>query len=190
MQTEEIRSCLWRFFRREGRLPSYSEICRLFGFASKNAASRLVDRLVEEGMIEKTEMGKLIPKQLSVPLRVLGTVAAGIPHDAEEQHFDTLSLDNFLVDDPFETFLLRVTGDSMIDEGIKPGDLVVIDRKRKAHHGDVVLAQIDGAWTLKYFEKNGNEVRLVAANTKYAPLYPKEELILGGVVNGVVRKYN
>ncbi len=189
MQTEEIRSCLWRFFRREGRLPSYSEICKLFGFASKNAASRLVDKLVDEGMIEKTMQGKLIPKQLSVPLRVLGSVAAGLPIDAEESHFDTLSLDNYLVDDPFETFLLRVTGDSMIDEGIKPGDLVVVDRHRKAKNGDVVLAQIDGAWTLKYFEKDGEEVRLIAANAKYPPLIPREELILGGVINGVVRKY-
>lgn len=189
LTTDDARERLWRFFRREGRLPSYGEMCHVFNYASKNAAFRLVKKLIDQGIVEKGSAGKLIPKNLSIPAKILGTVQAGLPTSAEEVLVDTLSLDAYLISKPEETFLLRVTGDSMIDEGIKPGDLVIIERGRKAKHGDVVLAQIDGEWTLKFLEKQKGQVRLIAGNARYAPLVPLRELILGGVITGVVRRY-
>jgi len=189
MDIELAREVLWRFFRREGRLPSYGEMCPLFGYSSKNAAFRFTKKLIDEGLIEKSTSGKLIPKKLSTPLRLLGSVQAGFPSPAEEELIDTLTLDEYMVPNPAATFLLRVTGDSMIDEGIKPGDLVLIDRGCTAKSGDIVLAQLDGEWTLKYLEKKSGKVRLIAANAKYPPFEPKQELSLGGVVVGVLRRY-
>ena len=185
---EEIRQRLWRFFRREGRLPSYQEMCFLFGYASKNAAFKLTKKLIEEGLLEKGSQGHLVPKRLSIPLNVLGAVQAGFPTPAEEGLLDTFSLDDYLIQNPEATFLLRVTGDSMIDEGIHPGDLVIVDRSVIAKHGDVVLAQIDGEWTLKFLEKKRGQVCLIAANKNYPPLIPEQELVLGGVIRGVVRR--
>lgn len=189
-ELEPSREILWRFFRREGRLPSYGEMCPLFGYASKNAAFKLVQKMVDAGLVEKTTQGKLVPKKLSTPLKLLGTVQAGFPSPAEEELVDTLSLDDYLIKNPQASFLVRVTGDSMIDEGIKPDDLVIVERGPTPKSGQIVLAQIDGEWTLKYFEKRGTVVRLIAGNKKYPPLCPKNELSIGGIIRGVVRRYS
>ncbi len=77
----------------------------------------------------------------------------------------------------------------MIDAGIMPNDLVIVDRKKQPKSGDVVIAQVDGEWTMKYFEKKGSKVILRAANKKYPPISPKEELVIAGVVIANVRKY-
>jgi len=177
------------FFQEEGRMPSYSEICDLFDYKSKNAAFRLVKKLIEVGILAKSSGGKLIPQNLLQGLRVLGTVQAGFPSPAEEQILDTLSLDDYLVNKPEASFLLRVSGDSMIDEGIKPDDLVVVERGRRPKLGNIVLAQIDNEWTLKYYSKKNGKLCLLPGNKNYPTLYPKTELKVGGVVTSVVRKY-
>lgn len=189
MDIELARNVLWRFFRREGRLPSYGEMCPLFGYSSKNASFRLTKKLIDAGFIEKSSTGRLIPKQLSMPLKILGSVQAGFPSPAEEELLDTLTLDDYMISNPQATFLLKVSGDSMIDEGIKPGDLVLIDKSRRAKNGHIVLAEIDGEWTLKFLEKRGQKVRLIAANNKYPPFEPRQELVIAGVVVGVIRRY-
>ena len=122
-------------------------------------------------------------------IRLLGTVQAGFPSPAEEELIDTLSLDEFLIKNPQASYLVKVTGDSMIDAGIMPDDLVIVDRGRQPRHGDIVIAEVDGAWTMKYYEKRGSKVLLRAANKKYLPIEPKAELVIGGVVVANVRKY-
>jgi SOS regulatory protein LexA len=186
---ERAREVVWRFFRREGRLPSYSEMSVLFAYSSKSAAFKLAKKLIQAGILEKGAQGKLIPKKLSVPLRLLGAVKAGFPSHAEEELLDTLSLDDYLVKNPQASFLLKVSGDSMIEEGILPGDLVVIERGPKPKNGQVVLAQMDGEWTLKFYEKKGEKVRLIAGNKKYPALIPRQELYIAGVLRAVVRRY-
>lgn len=195
-------------------MPSYSEICEFMDYQSKNAAFRLVQKMIDEGVLTKSLKGKIVPGDdfpeslddddaphpaqrmapVSPPayapgLKWLGTVQAGFPSPAEEELLDTVSLDEFLVRNKNASFLLRVTGDSMIDEGIRDGDLVVIERGRTPKNGDVVLAQIDGEWTLKYYEKKNNRVRLVPGNKKYPVLEPREELKIPGVLASVMRKY-
>ena len=86
-------------------------------------------------------------------------------------------------------YLWRVSGDSMVGEGIRSEDLVILDKKREPKNGDIVAAFIDNEWTLKYFKKEGKKVALEAANPKYKPLVPRESLTLGGVVVSVIRKY-
>lgn len=78
----------------------------------------------------------------------------------------------------------------MTGAGIMEGDMVVVEKGREPHNGDIVVAEVDGDWTLKHFRRRGKEVFLEAANPKYPPIAPRSELRLGGVVTAVVRKYN
>jgi SOS-response transcriptional repressor LexA len=101
-----------------------------------------------------------------------------------------MSIDEYLISRPDTSFLLKVSGDSMTGEGIMEGDLVVVEKGRQPRNGDVVIAEVDGEWTMKYFRKQGRQVILEAANPKYPIIRPKSELRLGGVVTAVVRKYH
>ena len=185
-----IVSKLKQFHHKQKRLPSYSELQTLLGYRSKGGVSVLIPHLLKRGIIKKDSAGRLIPTSfLEGGLKVLGSVAAGFPSPAEEELVDTLSLDEYLIRNPQASYLVKVSGDSMIDAGIMPGDLVIVERGREAKHGDVVVAQVDGQWTMKYFEKVQGKVVLRAANKKYPPIQPKNELIIGGVVIANVRKY-
>jgi repressor LexA len=77
----------------------------------------------------------------------------------------------------------------MIEEGIKEGDLVVVERRNDAKDGDIVIAEIDGGFTMKYFKKKGNSVYLLPANKNYKPIYPENDMRISAVVKGVIRKY-
>ncbi len=121
--------------------------------------------------------------------RLIGAVEAGFPSPAEEELVDTLSLDDLLITNREASFLLKVTGDSMTGAGIMPGDLVIVHRGRAPKSGDIVIAEVDGQWTMKYFRKRGENVMLVPANPRYQSIRPKSELKVAGVVTAVVRKY-
>ena len=177
------------FYRVKGRMPSFSEIGELTGLRSKNAVSKLVDKLDRLKVIGKDEKGRLIPRSLAAPVKILGSVEAGFPSPAEEELADTLSLDDLLIENPDATFLLRVSGDSMSEAGILPGDMVIVDRGQTPKSGDIVIAEVDGQWTMKYLRKRGESITLIPANPKYKPIRPKNELKIAGVVTAVVRKY-
>lgn len=178
-----------KFHRENGRMPSYAEIGDLLGFSSKNAVFRLVEKLEGLNIISRDKTGKLIPKLLGKSVRVLGTVEAGFPSPAEEELVDNISLDDLLIQDRKATFLLKVSGDSMTGAGIMQGDMVIVDKGQKPKSGDIVIAEVDGEWTMKYLRKRGNDVTLIPANPKYQPIKPKNELKITGVVTAVVRKY-
>jgi len=177
------------FYHKNGRMPSFSEIGELVGFSSKNAVSKFVNKLVQNGVVEKDEKGKLIPGSIAATASVLGTVEAGFPSRAGEELADTLSLDDLLIQNPQATFLLKVSGDSMSGAGILPGDMVIVDKGQTPRSGDIVIAEVDGEWTMKYLKKRGSDVALIPANPKYKPIKPKKELKIAGVVTAVVRKY-
>ena len=177
------------FYRRHRRMPSYAEIMDLAGFKSKNSVHKLVAKLIERGVIAKDATGRLIPKRLGVTLPVLGVVEAGWPSPAEEELLDTLTLDDYLIRNKEATYLLQVKGDSMIEAGILPGDQVLVERGAEPKDGDIVIAEVDGSWTMKFFRKRGSKVVLVPGNKKYKPIIPKEELRVAAVVRAVIRKY-
>ena len=192
IQEERLKariSAISGFYRQEGRMPSFSEIGKMLGLSSKNAVSKLVGRLEEIKALKRDSRGKLIPLSIAFPIKVLGTVEAGFPSPAEEELTDTLSLDDFLIKNREATFLLKVSGDSMKDAGILPGDMVIVERGGTPHNGDIVIAEVDGTWTMKYFSKKNDSVTLIAANPKYKPIHPKAELKGAGVVTSVIRKY-
>lgn len=170
-------------------MPNYREIMDLVGFKSKNAVYKLVNKLVDEGVVTKDSKGKLVPTKMMDEIPLLGLVEAGIPTLAEEDVLNTLSLDSYLVKHRDSTYLLEVKGDSMIDEGIKEGDLVIVERSGVAKDGDIVIAEVDGGWTMKFFKKKGPIVYLMPANKNYKAIYPEYDLKIAAIVKGVIRKY-
>ncbi len=186
---EEYKNKIFAFYERKKRMPSYKEIMDILGFKSKNAVYKLVNKLIDAGLIEKDSTGKILPTNLFQEVKLLGLVEAGIPTVAEEETLDTMNLDNYLIKNRNTTYLLEVKGDSMIEEGIKEGDMVIVERKNDAKDGDIVIAEVDGGWTMKYFRKKGNSIYLEPANKNYKPIYPEQDMKISAVVKGVIRKY-
>ena len=177
-----------KFYREYRRFPSYSEMLKMFGFSSKNSVFKLMQKWVEEGLLMK-ENNKFSPTSKFFSVPYLGLIKAGFPILAEEDK-NYLSLDEYLIENPQSSFILKVSGDSMMNAGIFEGDLVIVERKKDANTNDIVLAQIDREWTLKILKKDRVKQisYLEAANPKYPPFYPREELNIYGVVKAVIRK--
>ncbi|MBN1493966.1 MAG: repressor LexA [Candidatus Omnitrophica bacterium] len=178
------------FWLEHGRMPSFAELQALFGYRSKGGVSRLMEHLIKRGIVGRDAAGRLVATSvLRGSVKVLGVVQAGFPSPAEEELIDIISLDQFLIKKPEASYLIKVTGDSMIDAGIHPGDLVVVERGKDPRQGDIVIAEVDGNWTMKYYHKRGRSVILKAANKDYPAITPTRELVLGGVVTACIRKY-
>jgi repressor LexA len=176
------------FYKTHRRMPSYREIMDITGYKSKNAVHYFVGKLVEEGIVAQDKEGRLIPARLpGVPL--LGLVEAGFPSAAEEELLDVMNFDEYLVPNKESSYILKVKGDSMIDAGIQPGDMVVVERRGTYKPGQIVIAMIDGEYTMKYLRKKNGEHFLEPANAKYKPIYPTESFRVEAVVTAVVRKY-
>lgn len=178
------------FYRANRRMPGYKEIMSLVGFKSKNAVYKLINKLVEDEVIDKDSNGKLTPLKIFGETPLLGLVEAGIPTTVDQDNTESLNLDEYLIGrNKNSTYLLEVKGDSMIDEGIREGDLVLVERRGDPKDGDIVIAEVDGGWTMKYFKKKGNLVYLKPANKNYSPIYPQYDLKIAAIVRGVIRKY-
>lgn len=179
-----------RFYQKHRRMPTYTEMARLCGFSSKNAVAKLVTRWNEAGFVEKDSTRRLVPGPLFYRVRVLGIVEAGFPTPSEESDIDTVSLDDFLVENKDASYMLRVKGDSMIDAGIREGDYVIAERTRESKVGEIVIAEIDGGYTMKYLRRDkSKQYFLEPANKTMTPIYPEGALSIIAVVRGVVRKY-
>jgi len=177
------------FYHQKHRMPSFSEIGEMFRLSSKSSVHKVVGKLETIGVISKDKKGRLIPGSIKSPVKILGSVEAGFPSPAEEELADTISLDDLLIQNREATFLLKVSGDSMSGAGILPGDMVIVDKGQTPKSGDIVIAEVDGAWTMKYLRKRGESVTLIPANPNYKPIRPRNELKVAGVVTAVVRKY-
>jgi SOS regulatory protein LexA len=179
------------FYRHNRRLPTYREICEVCGFKSTNQSSRLITRLVKEGVLEKDSKGHIAPKHLFRAFRPQGAVQAGFPSPSEEDVLDTMSFDEYLLKDNPAPFILRVSGESMIDVGIYEGDLILVEMTDRFKKGDIVVARIEGGYAVKFYEKDkAGRVCLVSANKDFKPLYPSEQsdFEIKAVVRWVLRK--
>lgn len=177
-----------KFYKRNRRMPNYREMMEVTGLKSRSSIFKLVKRLEEKGAVGKDSKGFLIPKKLFGEVKVLGVIEAGFPSPAEEELIDTMTLDTWLIKNKEATYILKVQGDSMIEAGIMPGDAVLVDRSRTPKSGDIVIAEIDDGWTMKYLRGEGQKAYLMPANKKYKPIYPKNELVIAAVVITVIRK--
>jgi SOS regulatory protein LexA len=187
---QSVRKLIVAFFRDNRRMPSFAEMVDLLGVGSKSVVNFWINKLVEAEILEKDDKGHLIFTKHSFAIPLVGSVQAGFPSPEEESLCDIISMDEYLVAKPEASFLLQVSGDSMVGEGIMAGDLVVVEKGREPKSGDIVIAEVDGEWTMKYFKREGKQVILEAANPKYPIIRPRTELRLGGVVTAVIRKYH
>jgi SOS regulatory protein LexA len=183
------RQKLANFYRAHRRMPSYAELMKLWDYRTKSAVHYALQKLILDGIVSRDRSGKLIPRNIFGEISVLGLVEAGFPSAAEEELVDTMSLDEYLIANKEATFMLRVKGDSMIDAGIMEGDLVLVERGLQPKVGQIVIAQVDGEYTMKFYRKRGDQIYLMPANKKYKPIVPKETLRIEAIVTAVIRKY-
>ncbi len=183
--TEQLKS----FYHREKRMPSYSEMMALFGFKSKNAVYRLVQKMLDAGVVAQDHIGRLLPTSLFSEIPMGGLVKAGLPSSVDAQT-ESINLNEMLISKKSETYILEVDGESMIEAHIEPGDMVIVEKTNNAKVGDIVIAMVDGEHTMKYFRKNSKgTIYLEPANKAFKNIYPSQSLEITGVVKGVVRKY-
>ncbi len=170
-------------------LPSFDIIAKDFGFKHKNSVWQYFNKFRDEGLIQEKNNRFYISKENFGAILFTTSVRAGFASVAEDSIEKRVSLDeSFAINHP-STFLFTVAGDSMVDLGIFEGDTVVIKKTTEARDGDVVLAFIDGGYTLKTYRKKQGEQWLQPANPNYPIIKPKEELRIFGIAQGVVRKF-
>lgn len=189
MNLNEYKNKLNTFYDKHTRMPTYTEMMKLFGYKSKNAVSRLVEKLIDAGIVEKDPLGRIVPTSMFSEIPLLGLVKAGFPSPSEEVLETTMNINNFLIQKKESTYILEVDGDSMIDAHIADGDMVIAERTEIARDGQIVIAEVDGEFTMKYFRKEGNKVWLEPANKDFQNIYPENDLKICALVRGVIRKY-
>ena len=128
----EYKNKLESFYEQNKRMPTYSEMMKLFGFKSKNAVSKIVNKLIEAGLVAKDHLGRMVPTKSFMEIPLLGLVTAGLPASVEEELTDTIDLDDFLIGKKELTYMLEVDGDSMIEAHIEKGDHVLVERANHA----------------------------------------------------------
>jgi len=169
-------------------IPSFEKIAHDFDFNHKNSVWQYFNKLKEAGLIKCVDNRFYINPEEFGAILYSSPVKAGFPSPAEDYIEKRVSLDqDFKLDSP-ETFVFKVSGDSMSGIGIYEDDMVIIKKQSSANSGDIVLANVDGDFTLKTFKKERNEVWLVPQNPNYPIIKPVSELLIFGIVTGVVRK--
>lgn len=182
------------FIDENGYAPTYQAIANNFALSSKATIHQHVTSLKKKGFLvdhasrSQVEPAPEMQTGKSIILPLVGLITAGEPIEAVEEK-EQISVPVDLMVDPNTTYVLRVKGESMIDEGIYDGDFVVVQRDPSPKNGDVVVALLDNQYaTLKKFYKEKSRIRLQPANPTMQPIYCKD-LIIQGIVKAVIRKY-
>ncbi len=178
-----------------GIAPSYEEIRAAFRFASYNSVQKHLKRLEEKGVLRspwnnrKRALELVEPAPSAAVLPLLGRVAAGRPIEAIAQS-ESIEVPEVLLRGE-DNFALRVVGDSMVDEGIRDGDIVIVKRQRDALDGQTVVALIGDDATIKQFHRRGARIELRPANERMRPILVDEgDLQIQGIVVGLIRKFH
>jgi SOS regulatory protein LexA len=179
---------LQRHWKRHQAFPSMAKLADVMGLASAGSVFQALGRLVEQGYLERVE-GRIAPTKRFFARPLLGRVRAGVPQEAvESDEFELLTIDDYLVRQPDRTSLAHVRGDSMKDKGLFDGDVVVVEHNTPAKPGDVVVAVVDGAMTVKTLVLENGEYVLQAANPAYETIRPGVSLEVLGVVVASFRR--
>ena len=178
------------YWKRHHAFPSMAKLCEVVGLSSTASVFDLVGRLKDAGYVQRVE-GRIAPTKRFFGRPLVGSVRAGLPQPRQdEDDFEVLTLDDYLVPDPNRTFLARVKGDSMRDAALVDGDLVVVQKNCPTKVGDIVVAVVDGQVTVKHLRQEpGGRFYLQAANPDYTDIFPDGELEILGVVVGQCRTY-
>lgn len=180
---------LQNYYARHRVLPSYASIGSLVGLNSKASVAGMVLRLKAEGFLESSPDRRLKPGKRFFERPLAESVRAGLPSPAADSGPETLTIDEYLVAQPSRTVLITVKGDSMIDAGIHPGDVVVVEKRVSANIGDIVVAILDNEFTLKRLDREKGRMVLRPENKAYPIIRPKGDTEIFGVVVGLFRKY-
>ena len=203
----DILNFIREFQRERGVAPTHREICDRFGFSSYGTVYKHLSLLEKKGLIRRDwnqkrgvelveEKGGTAPAQPAAgvvspgvrELPLFGYIAAGRPLDVEVSD-ETIAVPEHLTSRG-ENYVLKVRGDSMVDDGILDGDLVIISRRERADNGEMVVANVNGEVTLKRLYREGERVRLQPANSYMHPIYaPARDVAVQGVVVGLMRRF-
>ena len=185
-----------RFVDDNGYSPSFEEIAESFGYSSLATVHEHLSNLEQKGYLRKNyNRSRSLEvvragSGLAVELPLLGSVAAGLPIEAIEQQ-ETIAVPHDMMRSG-NNYVLRVKGSSMVDEQIRDGDYIVVNSRRTAENGDMVVALVggDSATVKKFYREPGGRIRLQPANPSMQPLvYDSSEVEVQGIVVGVIRKY-
>ncbi|TAL19860.1 transcriptional repressor LexA [Patescibacteria group bacterium] len=190
----EILDYILKVMRERDYTPSYREIAEALDLSSPATVHEHIKRLREKGYLEDTEGAPvmvdkgLLASAKAVVLPLLGLITAGEPIEAVEEK-ETLAVPSALVKDGENSFVLKVKGRSMIEDGILDGDYVVVEKNPAPRNGEVVVALLENTQaTLKRFYRERDRVRLQPANREMQPIYVKN-LQVQGVVRAVIRTF-
>ena len=195
---KEVLDYITRFLAKQGHEPSYAQIARNFGVSSKATIAKHISALEKRGLIKREHVpGRFTlavkfeeaPADAVCEVALLGRIAAGAPIDAIED-IEMICVPRFLFGRvrPERIYALRVKGDSMIDAGLMPGDTVIVEKANTADEGAIVVALVDGAYTVKRLARENRRYILKPENKSYPVLRP-DLLEIAGVVVGSFRKY-
>ena len=188
----EVLKFIYNVVKTDHRPPTIREIAAYFGFSSTGTVRDYLRALVDKGYVKiaanKSRAIELVREALfAVP--ILGRVRAGLPSLAVEEIEGYLNLDSLVFSEE-DTFALRVKGDSMIEAGIMPDDLVLVRRQNAAQMGETIVALINEEATVKHLSRRGNDYYLVPANPNYTPIKVDENVSIVGKVISVVRRFH
>lgn len=195
----DILNFIRDFQKERGVAPTHREICDHFGFSSYGTVYKHLSLLEKKGLIrrdwnqkrgvelvDKPEPAKEPAAVRELPL--FGYIAAGRPLDVDVSD-EVISVPEHLTSRG-ENYVLKVRGDSMVDDGILDGDLVIIARRERAENGEMVVANVNGEVTLKRMYREGDRVRLQPANSMMTPIYAAaRDVAVQGVVVGLMRRF-
>ena len=197
----DILNFIREFQKEHDVTPTHREICDHFGFSSYGTVYKHLSLLEKKGLIRRDWNQKrgveLVDKPETAPpaandnvreLPLFGYIAAGRPLEVETSN-ETIPVPAHLTSRG-ENYVLKVRGDSMIDDGILDGDLVIIARRERADNGEMVVANVNGEVTLKRLYREGERVRLQPANSLMNPIFaPARDVAVQGVVVGLMRRF-
>lgn len=194
----EVLDCIEGFVKNNGYTPSYREIAEQLGLSSPATVHQHIKTLCEKGIIntgdhgaarsiELVESGPMSPLAIMLPLA--GLITAGEPIEAVEDN-EAMAVPADFVVDPMNSYILKVKGRSMIEDGIFDGDYVIVERNPSPKNGDIVVALLDNAYaTLKRFYREPGHIRLQPANSTMQPIIVKGDLNIQGIVRAVMRRF-
>jgi len=194
----EILNYLTAYAEQNGFAPSFEEIAENFDYNSLATVHEHLTNLERKGYIKRnyneSRAIEILPSEATpraIELPLLGSVAAGVPIEALEVN-ETCCVPEALVGRGGSHYVLRVRGNSMVDEHIRDGDFVVVNQRQRADNGETVIALVNGssATVKKYYRERDGRIRLQPANDTMQPLYVHEnDVSIQGIVVGVMRRY-
>ena len=201
----DILNVIREFQKARGVAPKHREICDHFGFSSYGTVYKHLSLLEKKGLIrrdwnqkrgvevvdeekEETRETRRDERSSARELPLFGYIAAGRPLDVDVSD-ETITVPEHLTTRG-ENYVLKVRGDSMVDDGIMDGDLVIVARRERADNGEMVVANVNGEVTLKRLYREGEKVRLQPANSMMSPIYAAaRDVAVQGVVVGLMRRF-